>query len=303
MGNKLMFDITTTFLELGDSTSRNLEFSHRDDVFVSYGEETITEINLLEIRRRHPGLIHLQTFTKPREAQNGADWEWHIVGRKYTFKMRVQAKRLQSNCILKVNHKVRSSSRQQRELLIEKASNDNIKAVYCIYCTEPQRKLWKEKKASLGYRSIQTGCLLADALDVPLTVRNLDVIEEKCIPWHYLFCPPRSRFDIVLEYLNVGVGDPITFISHKQLYLPAMVSEETELPDSSGWNPPTIEDLNEDTGRDFDRIGVEETTEKDLARLEPNTERSLAIAQLDENYFKEKGIYRMLVMDVRGNTG
>ena len=46
--------LTLTFLELGDATSRNLEFSHCPNVWVSYGEETITETNLLEIRRRHP---------------------------------------------------------------------------------------------------------------------------------------------------------------------------------------------------------------------------------------------------------
>ena len=57
-----------TFLELGDATSRNLEFSLRKDVFVSYGEETITETNLLEIRRRHRRCIFLETFSKKKEA-------------------------------------------------------------------------------------------------------------------------------------------------------------------------------------------------------------------------------------------
>ena len=48
----LISNMVTTFRELGDATSRNLEFSHHPDVYVSYGEETITETNLLEIRRR-----------------------------------------------------------------------------------------------------------------------------------------------------------------------------------------------------------------------------------------------------------
>ena len=60
--------ITTTFLELGDATSRNLAFSHRGNVLVSYGEETITESNLLEIRRRHPEHVYIRTFTKAEEA-------------------------------------------------------------------------------------------------------------------------------------------------------------------------------------------------------------------------------------------
>ena len=65
--------ITATLLELGDATSRNLEFSHRGDVWVSYGEETITETNLLEIRRRHPKRVYVRTFSKRVEAKRGAD--------------------------------------------------------------------------------------------------------------------------------------------------------------------------------------------------------------------------------------
>ena len=42
----MKLDLTLTFLELGDATSRNLGFSHCDDFWVSYGEETITETNL-----------------------------------------------------------------------------------------------------------------------------------------------------------------------------------------------------------------------------------------------------------------
>ena len=97
----MKFAITATLLRLGDSTSRNLEFSHRPDVWVSYGEESITESNLLEIRQRHPEIVRVRTFPKPKEAKNGADWEWHIVGRRRTVKMRVQAKRLQRNGVLK----------------------------------------------------------------------------------------------------------------------------------------------------------------------------------------------------------
>lgn len=50
----MISDIITTFRELGDATSRNLRFSHQENVHIGYGEETITETNLLEIRRRHP---------------------------------------------------------------------------------------------------------------------------------------------------------------------------------------------------------------------------------------------------------
>ena len=135
-GIQLQPSMTATFLELGDATSHNLAFSHRADVWVSYGEETITETNLLEIRRRHSDRIFVHTFPKWAEAKTGADWEWHIVGRRLTARMRVQAKRLQRNDVLSVRYKVGSSGKQQRDLLINGAGADGMKPVYCIYCTE-----------------------------------------------------------------------------------------------------------------------------------------------------------------------
>lgn len=183
----LSSNIVTTFLELGDTTSHNLDFSHREDAFVSYGEETITENNLLEIRRRHIDPVHLKTFSKPKEGKSGADWEWHIIGHKWTLKMRVQAKRVQCDDTLKIKYKVKSSGKQQRDLLLEKAQADDMKPLYCIYCTEPQRSLWTQSHPMGDFKGYQTGCLLADANDVPVTTTKLDEIEHKCIPWHYLF--------------------------------------------------------------------------------------------------------------------
>jgi hypothetical protein len=89
--------LLNSLLELANATSQNLAFAHRDDVSVSYGEETITESNLLELRRRHPKTITLSTFGNMAESQIGADWEWHIIGLHWTFRMRVQAKRLQKD--------------------------------------------------------------------------------------------------------------------------------------------------------------------------------------------------------------
>ena len=90
-------------------------------MYVSYGEETITGTNLLEIRRRHRDRIFLKMFSKKKEAHNGADWDWHIVGDMWTLKMRVQAKRVQRDDSLKIMYKVKSSCKQQRELLLERA--------------------------------------------------------------------------------------------------------------------------------------------------------------------------------------
>lgn len=282
--NSTVLDIASTLLELGDSTSRNLEFSQRDDVHISYGEETITEFNLLEIMRHHQKFVHLLTFNKSEEGANGADWEWHIIGRRYTFKMRVQAKRIGIDDILKIKYK------QQRELLIERATDDKIKAVYCIYSKDCQREFWNESRSLPGYKSFQAGCLLADADDVPDTVTKLGDIEKKCIPWHYLFSPQIWTYNEKFE-------DPSKFILFRQFHSPITVfpdlvrEYQTSLGNSS-WNPPTIKDLNEETGRNFDWTGVERTTTDSF-----ETARS---PEKFRGYFKEMGVRRILIMNVSG---
>ena len=303
-------DIVATFLELGDATSRNLEFSHRRDVLVSYGEETITENNLLEIRRRHPDRVHVETFSKAKEAQRGADWEWHIVGRQLTLKMRVQAKRVQRNNKLKINYKVRSSGRQQRALLLEGAAADNMKPLYCIYCTEPQRSLWTQSHPMDDFEGYQTGCLLADANDVSETTTKLGGIERRCIPWHYLF----ERADFARKYqferenwasqlyelTEVMPDRAVSLVSDTvSLYVDDLGDVGKGQSPEEGWNAPTIADLNGEGGGNFDSIGVAETNEEDLKRLRSAMAGGTYFGREDQARIRDHGVHRMLAIDVR----
>ena len=238
-------NLVKTFLELGDATSRNLKFSHRPDVYVSYGEETITETNLLEIRRRHSDRVYLETFPKKKESQSGADWEWHIIGDNLTLKMRVQAKRTQyKKCGLRIKYN------QQRKLLLECARYVNMRPMYCIYCTEPQRKIWTKCHPGYDFEGYQTGCLLADANHVSERTSNLREIEHKCFPWHLLF----DR-------------------------------------DETGWDGPTIAELNENMDCDFNRNGVHETNRDDAERL--------SNSPVGQTEISDRGTHRIMRIDVR----
>ena len=297
----MKFDIAATFAELGDATSRNLAYSQGEGVGVSYGEETITETNLLEIRRRHPTLVHLRTFSKHAVARNGADWEWHIVGRRRTLRMRVQAKRVQRDKVLRIKHEVKSSGDQQRQLLMDGATAAGTKPVYCIYCTEGQREIWKQDKAWPEFMSLETGCLLAGAEDVPQETKGLVEIEDKCKPWHYLFVPGVAMLGVA-GYVELEPGDVFDFAGIWLRPAPSFVVDETAEPvGGSGWNAPTVDDLNEDTDREFDPIGVRQTTEEDRARLEPDTENGREMARWDEERLRQLRLSRMLVMDVRND--
>ena len=253
----------------------------------------------MEIRRRHPEVVRLYTFSKPVEAKNGADWEWHVVGRRRTLKMRVQAKRLQRNGVLKVRHKVKSSGKQQRDLLIDSARAAKMKPVYCIYCSEPQREVWKQPPPPRGYRSFELGCLLADAAHVLETTKRLNEIEEKCRPWHHLFLPAALR-QAGLDYFLFDADDIVRAgLAGRPLAPLVKVDRSIEQGKATAWHPPTVDDLNEETDREFDRCGVAETTAADRARLEPDMRTGHEIARIDEARLRELGISRMMVFDVR----
>lgn len=271
--------LMSSLKHLGDVTSRDLEFSYRSDVPVSYGEETITESNLLKLRRRHSDVIQLRTFSKHQESKMGADWEWYLVGHRRTLRMRVQAKRVQRNGVLKIRHTVGQSGLQQRDLLIQAAHADRMRPMYCIYCTESQRCLWRQRGR------YQTGCLLADVRNVPLHTRSLHSIERACWPWHYLFeaLPPLMRIDYLFPR---GEAE--------------QKGHELPLSQPLDWDVPTILDLNEDSEREYDRTGVKATTPLDLARVAADsTEEAQWAAEYDRERRLDEGARRIVAIDVR----
>ena len=183
--------------------------------------------------------------------------------------MRVQAKRVQSDDKLKIKHEVKSSGEQQHDLLLDGATADNVKPLYCIYCTEPQRSLWTQSHP----RSYQTGCLLADANDVSVTTKKLGEIECKCIPWHYLFEQAKFTRFARWEHELIGVvpGRAVSFLRDiVSLSVDDSGGADRGRRREEGWNAPTIADLNRGWDDNFDPTGVAETSEdseEDLKRF------------------------------------
>ncbi|WP_313615419.1 DUF6615 family protein [Rhizobium sp.] len=185
----MTWDLCVTLLDLGDAVSRNLALAHRDDCHVSYGEETITESSLLEIHRRHPAIVKIKTFTKREEAMNGADWEWHLVGRTYTFKMRVQAKRLAKGALRfsrLLNYQASGAPHPQITMLIKDANAHSLYPAICLYSPNSAKRKWRSRAGLTNPAGIEFGCLIGDA---SLVTDNDHVsLERICMPWHYLVC-------------------------------------------------------------------------------------------------------------------
>ena len=225
--------LVDTMRRLGHATSRNLKYSYHENVPVSYGEETITESNLLELWCHHSDVVKLRSFTKHQESKNGADWLWWFRGDFRSLLMRVQAKRVQRDDVLKIRHKVGKSNRQQHALLVETAIYDNVRPMYCIYCTESQRSHWKQ----IG--QLETGCLLVDARNLSVNTCNLNSVEWACWPWHLFFATDFPWLKGVITKTGIMRPPPVV------------------------WDGPNFSDLNEDTGRYYNQLGVWKTSKLD----------------------------------------
>ena len=83
---------------------------------------------------------------------------------------------------------------------------------------------------------------------------------------------------------------------YNSLLFPVIVHTDMDIElsiivEDSSWNPPTIKDLNKETGRDFDWTGVKETTEDDFKFIRYPEDYGAG-------YCKEKGVSRVLILNV-----
>ena len=84
-------------------------------------EETFTDLNILELKCRHPTEIYSEVFTKRREGVNGADWEWWLTNksRSLWLGLRVQAKvlHLANNTFEHLHYRRRKTKTYQLHML------------------------------------------------------------------------------------------------------------------------------------------------------------------------------------------
>ena len=94
MGPKSTNNLCETFVYLSAQTATKLAHSIRRGL--AYGEQTITDTNLLEIQIAHPSEVCVHKFNSRTERKSGADWEWWFVDGPSNrgIGLRVQAKKM-----------------------------------------------------------------------------------------------------------------------------------------------------------------------------------------------------------------
>jgi len=133
---------------------------------VSQGEETITDINLLEIAMSGVKEIDLWKCPKRDESRTGIDWEWLIGSPKRGWlRYAVQAKKLDPVSMRygELGHRVGPKGKSERQIDILKRHAQRREAIplYCLYnhVLEPDYKPYWH--CSLDVDVPQLGCSVA----------------------------------------------------------------------------------------------------------------------------------------------
>ena len=133
--------IWARFMQALCDTFRTLSYKTWDllgkgrSVHCQMGEETITDLNLLELIVRHTKQVVTHIFTKPAEAATGADWEWWFTGGGKWVGFRAQAKILELRTETFSNLHYKTSKGYQADILISSALSGTPPRIpiYCLY--------------------------------------------------------------------------------------------------------------------------------------------------------------------------
>lgn len=118
-----------------------------------YGEETITDILLLELAKQRNYNLRIIQTPKNIEKDKGTDWEWFIGSQNYGWtRFAIQAKKADPNS-KKGNYNCLShivGTEEQHEILLRYAKVNNAIPLYCFYNYFPkanEKEHWHCKKS------------------------------------------------------------------------------------------------------------------------------------------------------------
>jgi hypothetical protein len=162
-------------------------------------EETLTDINILQLKLRHPNEVYSQLFNKRRESTTGADWEWWLTNasRSAWLGLRVQAKilHLASNTYRHLHYASGKPPASQVSRLISDAAVLGLTPIYCFYLrlSSGDSISPAERCRSLAYAPEHFGCSVAPAahvmsLQVSGNHCDLSSVLSGSLPWHCLVC-------------------------------------------------------------------------------------------------------------------
>ncbi len=101
---------------------------------IPQGEETITDLNLLEIAMAKCSEVQVIKTDKYKEKTQGTDWEWWIGNNRIGYlRYAVQAKKIHQDFLNYKTLKHKVGSEQQIDILERYARNNRAIPLYCFY--------------------------------------------------------------------------------------------------------------------------------------------------------------------------
>lgn len=192
----MAISLCETFRSLAFSTHTQLAKGRR--VGHQPLEETFTDLNILELKDRHPSEIFSKTFSKRREGVNGADWEWWLTNssRSSWLGLRVQAKvlHLATDSFPHLHYKSGTPKTYQLSKLKSEAARDGLFPIYCFYTHGTSLKTASGLPCqSFPYAPESYGCALTSIthvanLQAAGEVHDLVSVMAAAVPWHCLVC-------------------------------------------------------------------------------------------------------------------
>lgn len=165
---------------------------------IAQSEETITDINLLEMARARLPRLRVYKATRAEESATGFDWEWWIGSQRHGWwRYAIQAKRLDatSGTYRALRHSV--GSRYQIDILEDFARSQGAIPLYCFYNHVDSATAVQGWQCNHPIEEAQLGCTLVP-LDTVKTVhrprnsrRFADLHRHRhSLPWRCLLrCP------------------------------------------------------------------------------------------------------------------
>ncbi|OYD87317.1 hypothetical protein CDG77_30070 [Nostoc sp. 'Peltigera membranacea cyanobiont' 213] len=135
------------------------------------GEETLTDINILELKIRHSSEIYTRTFSTTQEGSEGADWEWWFTGSsKKWIGFRVQAKVIdfETNSFEHLHYQNKNNPLSQCQILIQRAveSSSRLIPLYCLYSNWNNSPQFTSRYANYYPVQESYGCSILSAFAV-----------------------------------------------------------------------------------------------------------------------------------------
>jgi hypothetical protein len=191
--------LTSVFQELAIDIGERLRDAR--DLSVRFGEETITDIVLLDMKRKNPAQISVIQTPKLDESLKGTDWEWWIGSDRIGWlRYAVQAKRLHlpSKRYTSLTHVV--GGQLQIDILNNYASANEAIPLYCFYNFVEGNLARGAWNCCQSFEEAQLGCTVIPSFVVRRAIeqhgaKNFSWIHshQQSIPWRCLSMCPRIQ--------------------------------------------------------------------------------------------------------------